>query len=212
MSETIKVAVVEDDKRLREGLVFLLNSTSEFQCVGSYPNAEMALKQLPSDWPDVVLMDINLPNMSGIECVAKLKALRPQLQVVMLTAYVDNEQIFNSLKAGASGYLIKKTPATEILEAVTDAHKGGSPMTSSIARKVVEFFRQAPPEKETEDLSKRELEILDLLAKGYRYKEIADTLSISFDTVRFHLRNIYEKLHVHSRTEAVVKYLGKRDA
>jgi DNA-binding NarL/FixJ family response regulator len=210
MSEPIKVAVVEDDKRLREGLVFLINSTSEFCCIGSHPNAELALKQLPADWPDVVLMDINLPNMSGIDCVAKLKALRPALQVVMLTAYVDNEQIFKSLKAGASGYLIKKTPATEILEAITDAHRGGSPMTSSIARKVVEFFRQEPPEKETENLSKRELEILDLLAKGHRYKEIAEALSISFDTVRFHLRNIYEKLHVHSRTEAVVKYLGER--
>lgn len=209
MSDPIKVAVVEDDKRLREGLTFLLNSTSEFHCVGSCPNAEQALKQLPLDWPDVVLMDINLPNMSGIECVAKLKAQRPILQVVMLTAYVDNEQIFKSLKAGASGYLIKKTPATEILEAVTDAHRGGSPMTSSIARKVVEFFQQNAPEKATDDLSKRELEILDLLAKGHRYKEIAETLSISFDTVRFHLRNIYEKLHVHSRTEAVVKYLQK---
>jgi DNA-binding NarL/FixJ family response regulator len=211
MSEPIKVAVVEDDKRLREGLVFLLNSTTEFSCLGSHPNAELALKLLPRDWPDVVLMDINLPNMSGIECVAKLKALRPALQVVMLTAYVDNEQIFASLKAGASGYLIKKTPASEILEAVTDAHRGGSPMTSSIARKVVEFFRQAPPEKETENLSKRELEILDRLARGHRYKEIAEALSISFDTVRFHLRNIYEKLHVHSRTEAVVKYLGERN-
>ncbi|MGI8967167.1 MAG: response regulator, partial [Limisphaerales bacterium] len=166
MSEPIKVAVVEDDKRLREGLVFLLNSTSEFYCVGSYPNAELALKHLPGEWPEVVLMDINLPNMSGIDCVAKLKAQRPALQAVMLTAYVDNEQIFKSLKAGASGYLIKKTPAAEILDAVTDAHRGGSPMTSSIARKVVEFFQQRPPEKETEDLSKRELEILDYLAKG----------------------------------------------
>jgi DNA-binding NarL/FixJ family response regulator len=211
----IKVAIVEDDTRIREGLAVLLNGSDEFSCVGSYPNAEVALKQMPQQWPDVVLMDINLPNMSGIECVAGLKELRPALQIIMLTICADDEEIFDSLRKGASGYLIKKTPPAKILEAIVDVHCGGAPMSSAIARRVVQYMRQEPASPgKPENLSKREYEILGYLAKGYQYKEIADVLSISLLTVSTHIKNIYEKLHVHSRTEAVVKFLesGKRQA
>ena len=155
-------------------------------------------------------MDINMPNTSGIECVAKLKALQPTLQIMMLTSFEDNEKIFQSLIAGASGYLLKKTPPTKLLEAIDELHNGGSPMSNQIARKVVETFRTQPVgSKDTVGLTEREQEILSHLAKGYRYKEIADTLFISVETVRTHLRNIYEKLHVRSRTEAVLKYFNK---
>ncbi|MBI3191043.1 MAG: response regulator transcription factor, partial [Pedosphaera parvula] len=153
---------------------------------------------------------INLPNMSGIDCVRKLKEIMPSVQILMLTMYEDSDQIFNSLTAGASGYLLKRTPPAKILDAIKEVRNGASPMSGKIARIVVQYFHKvtaAAPDKEK--LSKREEEILELLAKGYRYKEIADSLSISFDTVRSHLRNIYEKLHVSSRTEAVVKYLAK---
>lgn len=203
----IKVSIVEDDAGIRESLAILINGAPGFRCINTFANAEAALKQIPLDWPDVILMDINLPKMSGIELVAKLKAMHPTIQVIMLTVYADNEKIFKSLKAGASGYLLKQTPPNEILDAITDVQRGGSPMSNSIARQVVLYFQQRPPANETENLSKRELEILGHLAKGYQYKEIADTLSLSVLTVRAHIRNIYEKLHVHSRTEAVVKYL-----
>ena len=205
----INVAIVEDDPRVREGLLALLNGGDDFRCVGAFPNAEAALKQLPHDWPDVVLMDIRLPGMSGVECVAKLKELRPALQIIMVTICADDEQIFNSLKAGASGYLIKKAKPAEILEAITEVHSGGAPMSGAIARKVVECFRQSPAQ-ETEGLSKRENEILGYLAKGYQNKEIAEALSLSVLTVSTHVRNIYDKLHVRSRTEAVVKFLGSQ--
>jgi DNA-binding NarL/FixJ family response regulator len=189
----IKVAIVEDDSGVREGLTFVINGTSGFRCTGSYANAEAALKLIPADWPDVVLMDINLPHMSGIECVAKLKAQRAALQFIMLTVYVDSEQIFQSLQAGASGYLIKQTPPAEILEAVVDVTKGGAPMSNMIARKVVQYFQQQKPSNnETANLTKRELEILGLIAKGRSYKEIGDALSISALTVKTHVRNIYE--------------------
>jgi DNA-binding NarL/FixJ family response regulator len=209
----IKVAIVEDDTRIRESLAVLLNGSDEFSCAGAYPNAEAALKQMPQQWPDVVLMDINLPGMSGIECVAKLKELRPALHIIMLTICADDEEIFDSLRKGASGYLIKKTPPAKILEAIADVHSGGAPMSSAIARRVVQYMRQEPASPgKPENLSKREYEILGYLAKGYQYKEIADVLSISLLTVSTHIKNIYEKLHVHSRTEAVVKFLegGKR--
>src|SRR5262245_12685921 len=186
MPMPIKVCIVEDDAPLRESMVVLLNGSGQFRCIGAFPNAETALKQIPADWPDVLLMDINLPKMSGIECVAKLKEMKPALQVLMLTAYEDDEQIFNSLMAGASGYLLKETPLSEILDAVTDVRNGGSPMSNSIARKVVQHFQQKRPKNETENLSKRELEILTHLAKGYQCKEIADLLSISVMTVRNH--------------------------
>src|SRR5436190_861672 len=207
----IKVAIVEDDSKVREGLPFIINATAGFTCVAAYPNAEVALKQMPHHWPDIVLMDINLPEMSGIECVAKLKEVRPELQIVMLTAHEDEELIFESLMSGASGYLLKRTPPAEILEALQDVQNGGSPMTSSIARKVVAHFQaQKKTKDDAEKLSDREREIVTFLAKGYQYKEIAEQLSISPLTVRSHLRRIYEKLQVRTRTEAVMKFFGNR--
>jgi DNA-binding NarL/FixJ family response regulator len=207
----IKVAIVEDDAGVRENLAALVGSKKDFQCSGAYANAELALRQIPHNWPDVVLMDINLPNMSGIELVAKLKEQRPMLQVIMLTVYGDHEQIFNSLKRGASGYLLKKTPPAKILDAIRDVQSGGAPMSNAIARQVVQYFQKSPPAGQTESLTKREHEILACLAQGQQYKEIADVLSISLETVRAHVRHIYEKLHVRSRTEAVVKFLGQED-
>ena len=207
----INVAIVEDDTGLRESLTILINGTSGFRCSGAYSSAEVALKQVCGNWPNVVLMDINLPKMSGIECVAKLKTLKTDLQILMLPVYEDTNQIFESLMAGASGYLLKETPPAQILEAILDVHRGGSPMSSHIARKVVLYFQKRGQIPEVADnLSDRENEVLTYLAKGYRYKEIADILSISVLTVRSHLRRIYEKLHVRSRTEAVVKYLGSK--
>lgn len=209
----IKVSIVEDDEGVRESLATLINDAEGFQCLSSHATAEDAIAQIPQKKPDVVLMDINLPSMSGIDCVRKLKELVPQTQIMMLTMYEDGDQIFNSLAAGASGYLLKRTPPAKLLESIQEVQRGASPMSGKIARVVVQYFqKKAQPTADTtqtQTLSKREQEILDLLAKGYRYKEIADTLSISFDTVRSHLRNIYDKLHVSSRTEAVVKYLNK---
>lgn len=206
----ITVSIVEDDDRIRESLAILIDGGENIRCISSHPTAEDALKQIVLKKPDVVLMDINLPGMSGIECVRKLKAAMPKLQILMLTMYENDDQVFQSLMAGASGYLVKRTSPAEILNAIQEVHSGASPMSGRIARTVVEYFQKlqhaAPGE---ENLSKRELEILDLLVKGYRYKEIADTLCVSFETVRSHLKNIYAKLHVHSRTEAVVKYLRK---
>src|ERR1700722_17928066 len=202
-----KVAIVEDNTGVRESLAVLINGTPGFRCVATCANAEVALKQLPADCPDIVLMDINLPQMSGIDCVVRLKQMRPAPHVLMLTVHVDSELIFKSLKAGASGYLIKQSSPAELLEAMSDVLMGGAPMTNTIARKVVLFFQQKPATDETECLTKRELEILTQLAKGYQYKEIADLLTINVLTVRTHIHHIYEKLHVRSRTEAVVKFL-----
>lgn len=206
----ISVAIVEDDRRVRESLAVLVDGGENTRCAGTYPSAEDALAALPARKPDVVLMDINLPEMTGIECVRRLKAQLPKTQILMLTMYEDDEKVFQSLVAGASGYLVKRTSPADLLKAIAEVHSGASPMSGKIARTVVEHFhklKKASPEQEY--LSKRELEILDLLSKGYRYKEIADALSISFETVRSHLKSIYNKLHVHSRTEAVVKYLRK---
>jgi DNA-binding NarL/FixJ family response regulator len=208
----IKVAVVEDDAGIRKRLTNLISGTDGFAFAGAFANAEQALKQIPLAWPNTVLMDINLPQMSGIECVARLKALRPKLLVIMLTVYADNEKIFKSLKAGATGYLLKQTPSEKIIEAILEVQQGGSPMSNSIARQVVEYFQDSPPADDVNNLSKRELEILTLLAKGYQYKEIADILSLSALTICAHVRNIYEKLQVHSRTEAVVKFLKKGES
>jgi len=203
----ITVSIVEDDGRVRESLAGLITRADGFQCLSHYGTAEDALDDIPGKKPEVVLMDINLPGMSGIECVKKLKALLPQVQVVMLTVYENTEQIFQALSFGAAGYLLKQTPPDELLEAVREVHRGGSPMTSHIARKVVQSFQKSQTNKATENLSPREQEVLDYLAKGYLYKEIADTLHISFETVHTYIRRIYEKLHVRSRTEAVAKYL-----
>jgi DNA-binding NarL/FixJ family response regulator len=206
----IKIAIVEDNEEIREGLAVLINGSPGFVCVATYPNAEEALQDLPNDPPDVVLMDIRLPKMSGIECVARLKERQPELQIMMLTMYEDDDLIFKSLAAGASGYILKKTPPSELLEAIRNLHNGGSPMSSQIARKVVQAFQQAGrSHQDTENLTERETEILSYLAKGYHDKEIADTLFISVETVRTHVRSIYKKLHVRSRTEAALKYLGR---
>ncbi len=206
----ITVAIVDDDKDVRDGIAVLINGTSGYQCVGAFAGAEEAIDRIPRLAIDVVLMDINMPQISGIECVTKLKLRQPSLQIMMLTSFEDDEKIFQSLLAGASGYLLKKTPPAKLLEAIDEIHNGGSPMSNQIARKVVETFQSSgSPQNETVGLTQREQEILSHLAKGYRYKEIADTLFISVETVRTHLRNIYDKLHVRSRTEAVLKYLKR---
>jgi RNA polymerase sigma factor (sigma-70 family) len=204
----ITVSIVEDDARVRESLAGLISRAPGFECVSHYPTGEEALAEIPKKKPAVVLMDINLPGMSGIECVRKLKAAEPSCQIVMLTVYENTEQIFKALANGASGYLLKATPPEELLSAIQDVQRGGSPMTSHIARKVVQSFQQsATSAKATENLSPREQEVLELLAKGFLYKEIADQLHISFETVHTYIRRIYEKLQVRSRTEAVAKYL-----
>lgn len=201
------VMVVEDDRGLREQLVKILNSASGIRCVGACPSAEEALRVIPAKKPDVVLMDIRLPGMSGIDCVAELKHLLPSLQVIMLTVYEDSESIFRALKAGANGYLVKSSPPAKLLEAIFDVSKGGAPMSSPIARKVVQHFHQLRPSTTLEEeLSPREREVLDLLASGYIYKEIGDKLGIGVETVRTHVKNICEKMHVRSRLEAVAKH------
>ncbi|TAL02176.1 MAG: response regulator transcription factor [Verrucomicrobia bacterium] len=206
----ITVSIVEDSRGTRESLSELLKRSPGLRCVGAYANGEQALREMPLQIPDVVLMDINLPGMSGIECVARLKEKAPKTQVLMLTTYEEGDLIFESLRAGANGYLLKNMPPGELLHAVEQVHAGGSPMSMHIARKVVNHFQKIKqPSSEMEKLTKREQEILALLAKGFLYKEIADQLGISLSTVRAHLHTVYEKLHVQSRTEAVVKYLNR---
>ncbi|MBI2429171.1 MAG: response regulator transcription factor [Ignavibacteriales bacterium] len=207
---TITVSVVEDNDALREGWGVLLKGSPGFTCIGAYSSAEEALEKIPSNIPDVILMDINLPGISGVDCVKKLKKNLPAISIIMITVHEDSEQVFEALKAGANGYLVKRTPPAKILEAIDDVLKGGSPMSSQIARLVVQSFQNPPAiNDETAALTTREQEILALLAKGFRYKEIGESLFISTETVRGHLRHIYEKLSVRSRTEAVLKYLGK---
>jgi DNA-binding NarL/FixJ family response regulator len=205
----ITVSIIDDEKGLRESITTFVNGSSGFRCVSSYSSAETALKGLPLDKPDVVLMDINLGGMTGIECVERLKAVAPKMQVLMLTVYEDTDQIFKALEAGATGYLLKRSSPTKLLQAIREIHAGGSPMSSSIARKVVASFQKskASGEKPTH-LSPREEAVLNCLAKGLTYKQIADQLNISIDTIRTYLRRVYEKLHVQSRTEAVAKYLS----
>src|SRR5579863_213003 len=205
----IKVAIVDDDDGIRHSLAAIIRRTPNFKMVGEYADAETALKELPRNPPDVVLMDINLPGMKGVECVRQIKAILPEAQALMLTVYEDSDSLFNSLKAGASGYLLKRTVSARLVEAIRDVHAGGSPMTPQLARRVVQFFTK-PAGTEADSVSRLtpgEREFLDQLAKGYAYKEIADRMNISVDTVRSYVRTVYEKLHVHSRTEAVVKYL-----
>ena len=201
------VAIVEDDARVREELAKLIDRAEGFKCVGMYADGETALTGIPEQRPDVVLMDINLPGMSGIECVRGLKAVLPSVQIIMLTVYDEVGQLFNSLMAGACGYLLKRTPLDKLLEAITEARLGGAPMTRKIARKMVHYFHQlGVVSPEVGSLSKREQETLALLAEGFRYKEIADKMGTSFNTVREYVHSIYQKLHVTSRTEAVLKY------
>jgi DNA-binding NarL/FixJ family response regulator len=204
----IKVAIVDDDEGIRASLASLLRRSPSLRLTGDYADAETALKEIPRTSPNVVLMDINLPGLNGVECVRQLKNLLPEVQVLMLTVYEDSDSLFNSLKAGASGYLLKRTASARLLEAIRDVYAGGSPMTPQLARRVVQFFsRPAEDASPVSRLTHGEREFLDALANGYAYKEIADRLNISIDTVRSYVRTVYEKLHVHSRTEAVVKYL-----
>jgi DNA-binding NarL/FixJ family response regulator len=206
----IRVALVEDDPQVREGLAALIGAAQGFECVAACASAEEALTQLQPLTPDVVLMDIHLPGMSGIECIRLLKKQQPRVQISMLTVFEDHDRIFQSLTAGASGYLLKQTPPDKLLEAIAELHRGGSPMSSQIARRVVEVFqRPAQTDQAGNNLTPREQEIVQLLAKGFLYKEIAGQLSLSVETVRTHLHRIYDKLHVHTRTEAVMKLYGK---
>jgi len=204
----ITVCIVEDNPGTRENLVALLNGEDGVRCLSAFATGEEAVRGLPSAAPDVAIVDINLPGMSGIECVARLKMALPRLQVLMLTTYSDRDLIFDSLRAGASGYLLKDMPHVELVQAVQELHAGGAPMSMPIARKLVDHFhRIRTPASPEERLTQREQEILELLAKGRPDKEISDKLGISLNTVRSHLKHIYEKLQVQSRTEAVVKFL-----
>ena len=216
MAKLIKVSLVEDDPDVRANLASMIDGTPGFQCQATYADGFTALKNIPGNRPDVVLMDINLPGMLGTECVQKLKSVAPDVPVLMLTVYDDSEQIFKSLMAGATGYLLKRTPKDKLLEAIREITSGGAPMSRQIARRVVQYFQEvsqmpATPQRapEVETLTDREGQVLALLAKGHAYKEIADLLNISFETVRSYVRTIYDKLHVHSRTEATLKYLGR---
>ena len=205
----ISVAIVEDNPQVRQNLSRYIGGAPGFRCACACASAEEALRLIPQAPPDVVLMDIQLPRMSGIACTAELKKALPTVPVMMLTVYEDTDAIFNALKAGASGYLLKRSDPAQVLEAVKELHHGGAPMTGEIARKVIDSFHRAKATTGPQDkLTAREEEILEHLAKGFVTKEIADKLGISSATVRFHLRHIYDKLHVHSRVEAVVKYLG----
>lgn len=208
----ISVAIVEDDAGIRRSLEWLLKSSDEFSCVAACSSAEDAIARLPKLAPEVILMDINLPNRSGIECTAELKEALPSAQVVMITVYADAEKVFNALRAGASGYILKRATPEEIAQAIREVHAGGVPMSSEIARKVLGAFREpAPaPSREDQNLSPREQDVLELLAQGCSNKEIADKLSISVETVTWHLRHIYSKLHVRSRTQAALKFLSLR--
>lgn len=204
----VKVVVVEDETWLRENLVREINTSPGFRCVNHYRTAEEALRGIPVDQPDVVLMDINLPGMDGVECIRRLRVQLPEIKCLMLTVYEESEKIFNSLLAGASGYLLKRTSTAELLEAIQQLRSGGAPMSSSIARKVVAYFNRIGEDKsDSATLSPREQQVLELLAKGAAYKTIAHQLSLSIETIRMNVKHIYVKLHVHSRGEAAAKYL-----
>ncbi len=203
------MAIVEDNAEVRRNLSRYIDEAPGFRCACACSSGEEALRVIPRSSPDIVLMDIEMPGMSGITCTARLKTIMPALPVMMLTVYEDNDAIFNALKAGASGYLLKRSAPAKLLESISELHRGGAPMTSEIARKVIESFYKTTPETHPQDiLTAREQEILQLLTQGYVTKEIAEKLAVSYDTVRYHLKHIYDKLHVHSRTEAVLKYIG----
>ncbi|HEY4415874.1 MAG TPA: response regulator transcription factor [Verrucomicrobiae bacterium] len=201
------VGIVEDDAVLRSTLKRLVGEAEGFRCVATCATGEEAVQKLPALEPQVVLMDLNLPQMSGVECIRRLKELQPTLQIIVLTVYEDSEHIFRALKAGASGYLLKRSEPEEVLDAIKNAREGGAPMSSQIARRVVYSFHELAQDRADINLTEREKEILSFLSKGFANKEIADKMNISVPTVRTHLRHIYEKLHVRSRTEAIVKFL-----
>ncbi len=206
----ITVSLVDDEKELCQSIATFVNGSPGFRCVSIHHSAAAALQHLPAEKPDVVLMDINMAGMDGIECVRRLKAIQPEIQIIMLTVYEDAEQIFKALSAGASGYMLKRLTPAKLLEAIEEVHAGGSPMSSSIARKVVASFQAS--ERSTEEkvhLSLREQAVLEYMARGLTYKQTADQLGISIDTMRTYVRRIYEKLHVQSRTAAVARYLRR---
>jgi RNA polymerase sigma factor (sigma-70 family) len=209
----ISVSIVEDNDQLRGTLAKVIGRAPGFKFASDYRSAEDALAGLPKVKPDVVLMDINLPGMNGVECVRQLKTLVPATEVMMLTVYEDTENIFNALAAGASGYMLKRTSSKELIEAIHEVKRGGSPMTTHIARKVAQSFQKSSGQQraadELSELSEREQQVLDLLSQGLIYKEIADNLSISYETVHTYIRRIYEKLQVRTRTEAVAKFLQR---
>ena len=210
-TSVISVALVEDNAGIRRAFQRLINETPGFSCICVCDCGEDAIREIPGNPPDVVLMDLHLPNMSGVECTARLTELLPSLHVIIVTVYDDTETVFKALRAGASGYLLKRADPEKILEAITDVSKGGAPMTSEIARKVIETFQvPAPPTTDDLNLTRREQEILEQLTQGFSNKEIGDRLNVSFDTVRWHLKQIYGKLHVRSRTEAANKFLRVR--
>lgn len=210
VSQAIRVAIVEDHHELRDSWRAIIDSAHQFVCLDCFATAEEAVRRIPALRPDVVLMDINLPGMSGIECTRLLREQMPRLQVLILTVYEDSERIYQALEAGASGYLLKRTSPEQLLQAIVEVYNGGAPMTSEVARKVVQSFRKPARSKAAEEakLTPREEEILKLLAQGYVTKEISDKLGITYFTSQTHMKNIYEKLHVRSRTEAVLKYLA----
>jgi DNA-binding NarL/FixJ family response regulator len=210
LNQIILVCIVEDRKDIRESLRILVHEAPGCSCVGAYENAEIALQQIPELQPDVVLMDIDLPGMNGIECIRQLKPLCPRVQFMISTVYDEDEKIFEALAAGANAYILKRSNSDRLIDAIKELHAGGSPMSSDIARKMVKHFQKAiPSEQEDFHLTGREKEILELLAKGHSYQQVADTAFISAKTVKKHVYNIYEKLHVNSRTEAVNKFYGR---
>ncbi|HKJ45271.1 MAG TPA: response regulator transcription factor [Balneolales bacterium] len=211
MVKKISVCVVEDIQDIRLGVERIINASDDFLCPKTFGDAEEALSDLPQIQPDIVLMDINLPGISGIECIRRVKSKCPDIQFMMFTIYEDSEQVFDAISAGANGYLLKKASHGQILAALRELYDGGAPMSTHIARKVVSAFQKVPANNEVNDnpLTVREKEVLQLLSKGYLYKEISDQLNISTGTVRQHIHKIYEKLHVQNRTEAINKYYGK---
>jgi DNA-binding NarL/FixJ family response regulator len=204
---SITVAIIEDEARVRDHMSLLISEAPGFRCLGAYSSGEQALREVPRQPPDVALMDINLGRMSGIECTFRLKRVLPGLQIVMLTVYEDSEKIFQALEMGATGYLLKRTPGDKILEAIAEVYRGGAPMSSHIARRVVQSFSR-PAQPNRPSLAPREQEVLALVAKGYVNKEIATSLGLTLETVRWYLKSVYEKLHVRSRTEAAMKFFG----
>lgn len=209
--KTIKVAIIEDRREIRDGLAMLIDYTDGFKCTGSYRSMEEALAKIPASLPDLVLSDIGLPGMDGIEGVRILKEKYPQLTILMLSVYEDNERIFDALCAGATGYLLKKTPPSKLLDSLREAVAGGAPMSPEVARRVIDIFTQVrPPERVDYDLTPHEVRLLKLLVEGHSYKSAAAQLKVSVNTISFHLKNIYEKLQVHSKSEAVAKALQNR--
>ncbi|MCG8328417.1 MAG: response regulator transcription factor [Chitinophagales bacterium] len=210
--ETIKVSIIEDQEDYRKTLQMMVNGTSGFLCEQVHPNGEMALSGIPQQIPDIVMVDLGLPGISGTECIRQLKLKLPKIQFIVLTVKDEDDEIFDALTAGASGYLLKSTPPTKIIESIREVYDGGAPMSAQIARKVVESFRKPTKTRKNpyEDvLTKREKEVLSLLSKGLFYKQIAGELFISIETVKSHCHNIYEKLHVSTRTEALKEYYYK---